>query len=192
MSTDRIFVISDTHFGHDNMYMFTDDSGHRVRPDWTHAAEADRDMIALWNTVVRPQDHVWHLGDVAFKSGLEVVTHLNGHKRLILGNHDKEDMREYIAAGFQKIQGSAFHFDGLVLTHIPVHERSLGNKVNIHGHIHAVPEYDHRYLNVSVERIGYRPITLEEVRARVEKNRLQAARAVESIFPKELAADDPN
>lgn len=180
----RIFVISDTHFGHENMYKFTyrpyrcelDEqqcdaacrATHpelRVRPEFTSSAEADTEMVRRWNAVVRPEDHVYHLGDVCMDTShhLALVPHLLGHKRLILGNHDKGKMSEYHAAGFQKIFGSR-HFEGFILTHIPVHPFGLRGAINVHGHTHQTPPYDSKYRNVSVERIDYTPVLLESLR----------------------------
>ena len=163
----KIFVISDTHFGHENMYKFTDFSGtHRVRKEFQSAHEGDLAMIERWNAVVSPQDHVYHLGDVSMgPRGLSIVGRLNGRKRLVLGNHDKEPIRDYLAAGFQKIFSSRQFDRWCILTHIPIHPEGLvGGKINIHGHIHERPPYDERYRNVSVERINYTPVELESLR----------------------------
>lgn len=167
-----IYVVSDTHFGHQNMYKFTytdaDGIERRVREEFANAEEGDAAMIERWNSVVKPEDHVYHLGDVAMRRpDLErVVPRLNGHKRLILGNHDKEDVNHYRKLGFQKVYGSR-RIDDFLLTHIPVHPNSLGESsrplINVHGHIHKHKEYGPQYRNVSVERINYTPVPLHEL-----------------------------
>jgi calcineurin-like phosphoesterase family protein len=55
---------------------------------------------------------------------------------------------------------------GLLLTHVPVHESSLGFKVNknVHGHLHQRKIADERYVNVSVECINYTPVHIEQLR----------------------------
>ena len=161
----RIWVISDTHFGHENIYKFVAADGRRVRPEFSNAIDADAEMVRRWNAVVRREDHIYHLGDVCMDTArhLAIVGHLFGHKRLILGNHDKGKMTEYMAAGFQKILGSRW-FDGFILSHIPLHPLSLGDRINVHGHTHEKPPYDERYRNVSVERIGYTPVLLDSLR----------------------------
>jgi calcineurin-like phosphoesterase family protein len=48
-------------------------------------------LVRNWNAVVSHDDVVWHLGDVAIGHEQEAfawVRQLNGHKRLITGNHD--------------------------------------------------------------------------------------------------------
>lgn len=162
----RIFVISDTHFGHEAMYRFvTVDGVTRVRSEFLCAADADAAMVARWNAVVTPQDHVWHLGDVTMdKRHLRIIKELAGHKRLILGNHDKGDVRDYRAAGFQKVRGYRWLDKWGILSHVPIHQESLGGKLNIHGHIHEKEPFGPQYRNVSVERTGYAPVLLESLR----------------------------
>jgi calcineurin-like phosphoesterase family protein len=151
-----IWLISDTHFGHENII------GYCGRP-FANAAEMDEAMVERWNATVKPSDKVYHLGDVAMKKqGLAVVRSLHGKKRLIRGNHDIFDTKDYLAAGFQEILGVRVLANAL-LSHFPVHPGSLGRFVgNIHGHIHQQPSPEGLYANVSVEWTEYRPVTLEE------------------------------
>ncbi len=164
----NIFVISDTHFGRENIYKFETEAGIRVRPEFTSAAEGDAEMIRRWNATIRPQDHVYHLGDVAMrKEHLTLVQHLAGKKRLIPGNHDIFEVKDYLAAGFQKICGYRV-LDGWIMSHIPIHPDSLGRfRGNVHGHIHERPSSAGRYINVSVEAIAYTPIPLASLAARL-------------------------
>lgn len=170
-----LFYISDTHFSHANFLTFTDAEGKKIRP-FTSVEEMDEHMVARWNSDVRPQDHVWHLGDVTMFRNREVsrVDHimrrLNGHKRLILGNHDHGPL-EWYAKWFEKVRGSHRH-EQLLLTHIPVHPDGIPAKhYNVHGHIHerlvmeSQHHMDRRYVNVSVERLDYTPIALEQLKA---------------------------
>jgi calcineurin-like phosphoesterase family protein len=168
-----IFLLSDTHFGHYNIITYSQ----RVSPKqgvlWHSAEEMDEELVERWNDAVRPQDHVYHLGDVTMKApGLGIVKRLNGHLRLVRGNHDIFKTQMYFKAGFKEIHGVRV-IDNLLMTHIPVHPGSLGRfKGNIHGHTHESHVMDglirdKRYLNVCVENINYRPITLEEAKARL-------------------------
>lgn len=165
-----IYLISDTHFGHANMLNFTLDDGSKMRPFKT-VEEMDEHMISKWNAVVRPQDHVYHLGDVAIKKeGVSLLARCNGHKRLVRGNHDIYSTKFYMQY-FDEIYGVRV-FDDLVLSHIPLHPDSLKSKwTNVHGHLHNnVPQgsLGPKYYNVSVEMIDYTPISLEQVRERIQ------------------------
>lgn len=158
----NIFLISDTHFGHENII------GYCARP-FSCAAEMDEVIVSRWNDVVRPQDHVYHLGDVAMKkTQLSIVKRLNGHKRLVFGNHDIFEAKDYLAAGFEKVCGMRV-IDGCIFTHIPVHPESLGRfTANIHGHIHNAEAYPRPYLNVSVEAIDYRPVSFDALKHNIQ------------------------
>ena len=161
----NIFVISDTHFGHYNMvHVFKRADGSPARGFKT-VNEMDELMVQNWNSVVKPQDHVYHLGDVTMNPSynLKLISRLTGHKRLVLGNHDSGKVQEYLAAGFQKIFASRV-LDSWLLVHIPVHPDSINKKWKgcVHGHTHHVC-YGPPYVNVSVEQINYTPIPLEEL-----------------------------
>ena len=79
------FFTSDTHYGHDNVRRYSN------RP-YVSCEEMNEALITNHNAVVRPQDTVWFLGDFSFQKAPELLAtlkRLNGHKQLILGNHDK-------------------------------------------------------------------------------------------------------
>ena len=53
-------------------------------------------LIDNWNSVVKKNDKVYHLGDVAFgKHNLHYLDRCNGNKVLIMGNHDTYDVLEF-------------------------------------------------------------------------------------------------
>lgn len=179
--THKRFILADTHFGHDRIYGFRDASGCRLRPWADSAAEADEIMIEAWNKVVRQQDIVLHLGDVANRrSSLDLVARLNGRKTLIAGNHDRYRLADY-AAHFADIKG-LLKEGPLMLQHAPLHPDSIPPwcLANVHGHIHAntvvrnladgstVP--DTRYFNACVEAIGVAPLEIDEIVSRIERN----------------------
>jgi len=88
---------------------------------------------------------------------------------LIKGNHDKLKISQYMFY-FKDVRGS-HQFDGLLLTHIPVHPSSLARwPCNVHGHVHANTLDDPRYFNVCAEEINYTPISLEQLKSEI-KNR---------------------
>lgn len=126
-------------------------------------------MVDNWNRVVRPNDHVWHLGDVAMGFGHghheALLRRLKGHKRLVVGNHDniKRWGRSNI---FEKIElWRGFHGEqAFTCVHIPL---ALGHLRDgsfcVHGHIHDNNLDDPHYLNVCVEQTNYTPISMEEI-----------------------------
>lgn len=160
----NVFGISDTHFGHQGMCTFLNIDGSKVRP-WDNSDEMDEALIQNWNNIVKPNDKVYHLGDVAMaKKNIAIMARLNGTKVLIRGNHDIFNVKEYIPY-FKDIRGS-HKIDNFIMSHIPIHKDSLTNRWcqgNIHGHMHNAVIDDPLYLNISVERINYTPIALEEI-----------------------------
>ena len=183
-----IFLVSDTHFGHAGVCRFThpDDATVKLRP-WTDPDEMDEHLVRVWNERVRRQDKVYHLGDVVInRRALKTLSRLNGDKVLIRGNHDIFPDREY-REYFRELR--AYHvMNGMILSHIPVHEASLGRfGVNIHGHLHATrvkrvqgmdadtgailygTDIDPRYHCVCVEQTpDFAPILFEDVIKRIE------------------------
>jgi calcineurin-like phosphoesterase family protein len=181
-----VFLVSDTHFGHAGVCRFTESDGvTKIRP-WTDPAEMDEEMVKRWNDTVRPNDKVYHLGDVVInRKALSTMSRLNGDKVLIRGNHDifrDDEYRLY----FRELR--AYHvMNGMILSHIPLHSDSLGRfGVNIHGHLHSNrvkkaygvdantgevkygDENDVRYHCVCVEQTDFRPILFEDVIKRIE------------------------
>ena len=166
----NIFYISDTHYGHDKCCtVFKRPDGTPLRP-FSCAEELDEIMVQRWNNVVRPEDKVYHLGDVVInRRFLSILSRLNGDKRLILGNHDIFDHHDYLKY-FNRLHGS-MKIDKLWLTHIPVHIDSVPRwaLANVHGHIHAQEIPDGRYFNVSVEQIDYTPIAHDDLIIRIKE-----------------------
>ncbi len=174
-----VFLVSDTHFGHAGVCRFLRNDGvTKLRP-WDNPEEMDEEMVKRWNETVRPNDKVYHLGDVVInRKALATLGRLNGDKVLIRGNHDifrDDEYRKY----FRELR--AYHvMNGMILSHIPIHEESLGRfGTNIHGHLHAnrvmqldtylsKPIVDVRYHCVCVEQTDFRPILFEDVIKRIE------------------------
>lgn len=162
-----VFLVADTHFGHFGCCKFLRSDGSKLRP-WDDPDEMDEAMVKAWNDRVKPNDKVYHLGDVVInRKALKTLGRLNGDKVLIKGNHDIFRLNEYTEY-FRDIR--AYHvMNGMILSHIPVHEESLGRfGVNIHGHLHSNRvmldgAIDPRYFCVSVEHLpNYAPILFED------------------------------
>ena len=62
----NIWVISDSHLGHENILKFTDSAtGNPVRGHlFDNIDQMDEYMLEKWNSVVKEGDIVYHLGDV--------------------------------------------------------------------------------------------------------------------------------
>jgi len=156
----RVFLISDTHFGHENIIRYCS------RP-FSSAEEMDRVLIRNWNEAVGPEDVVIHLGDFALGSPgriREYLEALNGEIFFLRGNHDT--LLEMVVGPLppHMVIPLAPPSLDLRLQHYP--GTPSPGEVVIHGHIHdKAPLFDPRIhrMNVSVEATGYKPVLVKEI-----------------------------
>ena len=169
------WVISDTHFNHAAILTFKDYAGKAPRT-FDSVEAMNETMFNNWNSVVKPNDTVYHLGDVLFGVDKdqwlsENFSRLNGKKKLILGKHDNPKI---LAPHFKSM---AMWADltkefGLLLSHTPQHASTLAEThrfgdapvLNVHGHIHSNPSPEGPYRCVCVEQIDYTPVNIEDLR----------------------------
>ena len=152
----NIFFTSDLHFGHKNLLKFTN-----PRPFKT-IEEHDEALINNWNSVVKQNDKVYVLGDVALNFDSDELEskliRLNGDKYLILGNHDRaknhakylnlgiwQEMHERSVIRVMADDGKLYH---IVLDHYPeleFYHAFDDNCFHLYGHIHNLNNYDEIY-----------------------------------------------
>lgn len=172
------FYIADTHFGHENVIRFDN------RP-FQNITEHDKTLIANWNSVVSEKDHVYILGDFAFKNEIpveEYTKRLKGHLHLIRGNHDKRS-KEYESCfeSVDDILTVTDIVDGVKQTVVLCHYWMpfVGQKkIMLYGHTHVGNEYVLEVLlkdelkrngypmnayNVGCMHLNYYPKTLQQI-----------------------------
>ena len=87
---EHTFFTSDTHFGHANIINLCN----RPFKDVNHMNDM---LVENWNSVVTDDDTVFHLGDFALGGSAvwsNVLSRLKGKIYLILGNHDRKNIRQ--------------------------------------------------------------------------------------------------
>lgn len=179
-----IYFTSDTHAGDSNIIRFA------KRP-FSTVDEMNEALIDNWNSVVGPDDEVYHLGDIAFGSKkfvTEFVSRLNGTIHLVMGNHD---YRNIWNAKLQHLFADVSMGSSLVWNHHRIHlshypflcwTGRYHSEPQLHGHMHLRQGYDgcdrklmdevascNQY-DVGVDLNNMRPISIEEA---WEKLRLQ-------------------
>ena len=162
--TNRTFVVSDTHFYHENIIKYCD------RP-YANMLEMNEDLIAKWNAVVGKDDIVWHLGDFCFGSKdhiKEIVPRLNGRINLVLGNHDHHKIAFYYECGFNRVYDHPVVISNFfILSHEPLQWVPDNTPMcNIFGHVHQQQLYKTftpRTACVCVERWNYTPVKLSDL-----------------------------
>lgn len=151
------YFIADTHFNHENIIKYCN------RP-FKNSLEMNEYIINKWNSVVKENDIVYHLGDVGFGTTEELkilVDRLNGTKILLRGNHDlKRGVNGWKEVGFSEVYKNKIELGNLILTHFPVELTEVG-KINVFGHIHDKPldvKYDkNNHICVSCDVVDYTP-----------------------------------
>lgn len=164
-----IYFISDTHFYHEKIIDYCN------RP-FSSINEMHSTLINNWNSVVNNDDTIYHLGDVTFTNfndSKKIIEQLNGNKILIKGNHDKHSNSWFIDTGFNEVYDfiKLDYLDWiLLLTHKPcdnnLFQQFKSNKIiNCHGHLHDTISLlnSKKYKCVSVERINYTPISINNL-----------------------------
>lgn len=136
------FYISDLHFMHKNIIRFDN------RP-YSNTKEMEEALITNWNSVVKPGDTVYHLGDFCWGKIEEwerILKLLNGNKVIIQGNHD---LRQYTPAvkrllsdikNYKEIRDNGTN---IILSHYPImtYKHSYDPTVYmLYGHVHNTKE----------------------------------------------------
>jgi calcineurin-like phosphoesterase family protein len=166
-----IYFTSDTHFADPRVLRID-------RRPFSSMAEHDAALVRYWNEVVAADDEVWHLGDFA-RGDIETVeallSALNGHKHLIIGNNDGPATVQ--AKGWASVQHYAeLTIDGqlLILCHYPFRTwNQMGRKsIDLHGHSHGRLTPMPRQFDVGVDAQGLRPASLGQIMARKRARRI--------------------
>ena len=167
----NIYLISDTHFGHNKPFIYADRG-------YKDVSEMNKDLIEKWNATVNPEDVVYHLGDVMLGSvldGMDCLNQLNGHIHIILGNHDSDARRVLYASAnnvedityADMVKAGKWKF---FLSHYPTMVGNFDDPKklwNISGHIHTTDKFllkEHLIYNVTVDAHSGFPIALDEIK----------------------------
>ena len=135
----EIYLTSDTHFNHNKDFIYE-------RRGFKSIEEMNEKIIENWNSIVKPEDTVYHLGDVMLgdiEAGINCLKRLNGHVYIAIGNHDTQArIRAYAACrnveavefGYRIKQGKKT----CILTHYPTITNNVDNVrvPNFYGHTH--------------------------------------------------------
>lgn len=187
------YFTSDLHFGHRNIINFCRRPFHSVD-------NMNRLLILNWNEVVKPEDTVYVLGDVAMgkiAESLPLVEKLQGRKLLVPGNHDRcwpghgaekaAVWKEvYERHGFEVLDNEVvIEHEGrsIRLCHFPyaTHVGEYDTRYMtdhphddglplFHGHIHQTWRSQPRMVNVGVDVWSYVPVSIERLVEELDRN----------------------
>ena len=153
---------SDLHLGHNNIIKYCN------RP-YKDADEMDAALINNWNSVVRPDDTIYNLGDFTFSKNAEkYLARLNGVKHLIKGNHDKQPSPSQGWASVNDYREVRVEGQFIVLLHysMKVWNKSHGGAWQLFGHSHNTLPDDPNALSidVGVDAHNYFPISFNDIK----------------------------
>lgn len=98
----NLYISSDTHFGHENMYKY--EPIRKSEMQKCGFRSIDELMIQRWSETVGKDDIIFHLGDFAIlASAHDTLKKLNGKKILLRGNHDKGNASSFISRGWDDV-----------------------------------------------------------------------------------------
>lgn len=157
----KYYIISDTHFNHDEIIDYCD------RPD-NH-----EEILMKGMANINKHDALIHLGDICM--GNDHIVHLNiiqfvhCKKILVLGNHDSKSASWYLDHGWDFVCDSfkmKYGGKNICFSHKP--QPWDGDwDLNIHGHLHNLGHRDSEYKDLkkwhrlySPELMNYKPVEL--------------------------------
>lgn len=173
-----IWFTSDFHFGHEKEFLWKP----RGFTTWEEHAQK---IIENYNSVVRPNDEVYILGDCMLKNdnfGIECLKQLNGKKYLAVGNHDSnarlgrymlEDIFENIQYGYRLVYGKM----SIYAQHYPA---MMGNYKDKHptvclaGHTHSPDKFqnmEYGCYNIALDAHNCFPISIDTIMADIKEYR---------------------
>ena len=170
----KIYFTSDSHFGHNKEFIFKERGFDTVE-------EMNTAIIKNWNSIIQPDDIVYHLGDVMLgdnNDGIECLKQLNGQIHLLFGNHDTNTRQKLYTecpnifirgyATIIKIQGYNFY-----LSHYPTivanGDSDLPLKrqvINLYGHTHQKENFYNNIptmYHVGMDSHNNTPVSLDTI-----------------------------
>ena len=176
------WLTGDQHFGHFNAIAYCN------RP-WSTVDEMDNSLINAWNTVVKPDDLIYHLGDFTLGNRFEaerLFRELNGCIRVLdyPWHHDKRWLhrQSYISASLNAVyyensiviieevdSNVEGHGIPAILCHyaFEIWDRRHYGSLHFHGHSHGMLPHIPNRLDAGVDNAykltgEYRPLELQE------------------------------
>lgn len=170
------YFISDTHFGHANIIKYCN------RP-FKNEAEMNQSIISNWNSRVKDDDIVYHLGDFCFGRNDyhfdAFFNQLKGKIIFIKGNHDKlawKNRHKFFAYSdsYREIE---VNDQKITLCHyaMRIWNKSHYGAWHLYGHSHGTLPDDKNSLSfdVGVDCHNFTPISFDEVKEIMSKKQFK-------------------
>ena len=178
---EKVFFVSDTHFGHRNILKYCN------RP-FSDVEEMNETLISNWNRVVGKDDFVFHLGDFSIGGAAEwtsLLDRLNGRIFLVIGNHDMNNVNQGFMRRFEEVSMQMLISVGkqrIYLNHYPFlcYGGSYRGTWQLFGHLHTCSSpsgmdssrlsmlFPTQY-DVGVDNNNFTPVSFEDVEKKIKE-----------------------
>lgn len=170
----NIWFTSDQHFGHKNVLKLSN------RP-YSSIEQMDEDIIEKYNKLVKKDDVVYFLGDLAWNQSYDnykkIFKRLNGRKVYILGNHDNRQnllkcQKDGLLLSVKESQILNIGSDTVHLTHYPLLEwfNFYHGGLALHGHTHCRVNDYCLSTDIGVDCWEMEPVEFTEIKEYLTKN----------------------
>ncbi|GAA0376794.1 hypothetical protein [Bacillus horti] len=140
-----------------------------------HESEEASQNIDLWNSIVQPNDIIYHLGNVFNKKSnfnRRILKELNGYKILRIGHSDKRNLKQSCLKVFDEVYEEDILLDGqLCLSHYPLDDvtsqKLINNGIivgNVYGRKGSRILDPSRYYCISAMQTSHSLIHINDVR----------------------------
>ena len=170
-----IYFTSDLHFGHDKEFLW----GAR---GFQSSQEHDEVVIERINSIVKPDDHLFILGDLMLgqddEGGIAKVKRLNGYKIFIYGNHDSSNRISLYRQNHLMVQDNyampyTFGKHKFFISHYPSMSANMDDDkkpwqrvYNLCGHTHTINPFYHWEFgcyHVELDAHNCYPVSIEHI-----------------------------
>ena len=142
--------------------------------------EMNERLINNWNEKISPEDTTYILGDFAFSGSRKIFPRLNGHKILVIGDHDQDSLNQARNLfddmaplfnlmldhdGLDELNHPYAHYIPVTLCHwcMRVWRKSHFNAWHLYGHSHGTLPPIGKSWDVGVDNNYYYPVSLNEI-----------------------------
>ena len=176
----EIFMTSDLHLSHNKNFLFQPRG-------FSCIEEMCETIVERWNSIVKPGDIVYNLGDIALNDTIAAITYiqrLNGKQYWIRGNHDSTEKIRLIRKECDNIdlisaEDTSWAYIlkygklSFYLSHYPTLTANFDDKhfsqhvINLHGHTHQQTHWlqltNPFMYHVGVDSHNCTPVHIDEI-----------------------------
>lgn len=173
----EIWFTSDLHMNHQQEFLW----GPR---GFANEKEMNEALVEKWNSIVKAEDIVWNLGDIAMNDiagAIPYLNMLNGTQYWIIGNHDTENKIDRITKSCWKIHMCPYKYATteklggmtIYMSHYPALTANFDEKhfsrhvIALHGHTHQKTNWldltNPFIYHVGLDSHNCTPVHLDEV-----------------------------